>query len=244
MKKTLLLFGFLFITAVQAQFTVTKHYGTAITNGQVFTYTTLDYAEASLGFFVHNNTTSDINIRIECVEITNGTGAGMELCFGDVCLSSVSAGYYYPSHPVTIAPNGTNSEFDHFYNTNPGDGQNPIEYKFRFFQVDSQGDEIGDSLMITYRYAGTLGIDGFDFSNELGAVGVMLKSTLIGNDLDIKTLKNVQAVMYDINGHLISNQALNAGNHSINTANLSSGVYIMQFKNEQGQSGSARFIKK
>src|SRR5687768_10256725 len=122
MRKVLFILGLLAFTTSNAQVTVTKTNGTPIANGQVFTFNSLEYENAYFGFLVHNNTASSVDVRILCESITNATGAGMELCFGNVCLASVSTGNAYPSTAVTIAPGGTNSEFDHFLNSNAGTG--------------------------------------------------------------------------------------------------------------------------
>lgn len=240
MKKALLILGLLFIGAAQAQITVTKHDGTPILNGDVFTFNSLNYDDAIMEFFVHNNSSVPILTRIECVSVTGASGAGMELCFGNVCLSSVAAGNAYPSNAVTILPGGTNSQFDHFLNTNPGNGTTIIDYVFKFYQENSEGDAVGNDVTITYRYNPLLSAEGF----TLSSTGVALKSTVVENQLDIKASRNVQMEMFDVNGKLIRKQNLNAGDHSIDASDLNSGIYILNFKTESNQQSSAKFIKK
>ena len=242
MKKLFLLAGLIFFGAVNAQFAVTDHEGNPILDGSVHSYSSTSIDEATLGFFVQNTGTSNITMKIQCMEISNATGAGMELCFGDVCLSSVSVGTAYPPGPgVVLAPGATNSQFDHFFNTNPGDGVNyPMDYVFRFYQLDSEGDEIGTPLFMTYRYTGTLATAEF----ELAAVGASIQSTLVNDVLNINANKNVSLQLFDVNGKLITSYRLASGNHSLDVSSFSTGMYIANFSNDEGQQYSAKIVKK
>lgn len=226
------------MNTAQAQFSVTKHDGTPIADNQVLTFNSLNYMDALLEFYVHNNSNAPISMQIECVEITNGTGSGMELCFGNVCLSSVSPGQYYPNIPVTILPGGTNSQFDHFLNSNPGDGQNPIDYQFRFFMVNSEGDEVGPSTSFIYRYAPQLGVE----SSEAGRMGIVVRSA--NNNLEIQSAQNADVAIYDMNGKMLTTQKLESGISSVDVAHLSAGVYILNFKNAAGKTAAEKFVKR
>ena len=121
MKNKLVLLALFFVACLQAQMVVKKTDGTVMTDGQIFTYSSTIYAQALLGFYVQNTSTSDnIRIKIKCESITNADGVNMQLCFGGVCLSSITAGNSYPSgQPVIIAPGAsTINAFDDFYNQN------------------------------------------------------------------------------------------------------------------------------
>lgn len=239
MRKVLFILGLLAFTVSNAQVTVTKTDGTPISNGQIFAFNSLEYEEAYFGFLVHNNTSSSIDVRILCESITNATGAGMELCFGNVCLASVSTGNAYPSTAVTIAPGGTNSEFDHFLNSNAGTG-GVVDYKFTFYIEDEFGGSAAEILTMTYRYDATLATDGFSAANQ----GAMLKSSVVENNLEVKALKNVQLEMFDVNGKSILRENLTSGEHTLDVSNLASGVYIVSFNTENNQKSTAKFIKK
>ncbi len=224
----------------QAQVTVTKSDGTLINNNQVFTFNSLDYEEANFGFLVHNDTPSNIQVRILCESIVNATGAGMELCFGNVCLASVSAGNAYPSNSVTIPAGGTNSEFDHFLNSNPGTG-GVSDYVFTFYIEDEFGGAASNILTMTYRYdANALSTDGFATSKNFA----LLKSSVVENNLEIKASKNVVLEIFDINGKTIKIQNLDAGDHSIDASDLNAGIYIANFRTDSNQQSSVKFIKK
>lgn len=240
MKKVLLFLAVLAVSATQAQITVTKTDGTPITNGQVFTFNSLEYEAAYFGFLVHNNTASSVDVRILCENITNATGAGMELCFGNVCLASVSTGNAYPSTAVTIAPGGTNSQFDHFLNSNAGNG-GIVDYKFTFYIEDEFGGSAADILTMTYRYNPSLANDQFSVANANGA---LLKSSVVNNTLEVKALKNVQMEIFNVNGQAVRRENLTTGDHGIDVSDLASGMYIVSFNTETNQKSTAKFIKK
>jgi Secretion system C-terminal sorting domain len=224
-----------------SQMTLKKLDGTPINNGDLLSFSTLEDPDNYLGIKVYNSATTAINVRIKCENITNADGSEVQLCFGDVCVGTIAAGNSYPNNPSIIPANGVNGDFDHFLNLNPGTDPNAnVEYVFRFYQVDN-GIEIGNSITFTYRYIAPLSTTNF---NSLQSVGVLLKSTIIQNLLEITTLQNVQMIVYDLNGNQIKNQNLNSGDYSIDVSNLSSGVYILSFKNEEGQNISKKIIKK
>lgn len=240
MKKTLSILTILLFGITQAQVTVTRTDGTPISNNQVFTFNSLNYEEANFGFLVQNNTSATIKAKILCANIINATGAGMELCFGNVCLASVSAGSAYPSNAVTILPGGTNSIFDHFLNSSPGTG-GVSDYVFTFYIEDEFGGSAADILTMTYRYdANALSTDGFAPSKNFA----LLKSSVVENNLEIKASKNVQLEIFDINGKTIKRQNLDAGDHSIDASELSAGMYIANFRTDSNQQSSVKFIKK
>ncbi len=238
MKKVLFFLGLLACTAVQAQITVTKTDGTPIANNQIFSFNSLEYDDAYFGFLVHNNTSASIDVKILVQSITNATGAGMELCFGNVCLASVSQGNAYPSSAVTIAPGGTNSEFDHFLNSNPGTG-GVVDYRFTFYIEDEFGGLASEILSMTYRYDATLAADSFTAPQT----SAQLKSSVVQNTLEIKTFNNTTLEVFDVNGKLLRKENLMGGEHTLDVSDLASGVYIARF-NSDSQSSTAKFIKK
>lgn len=240
MKKVLLFLGLLAVSATQAQMSVTKSDGTPVTEGQVFSFNSLDYEDAYFGFLVHNNSSQTITARIECVNVINGTGAGMELCFGDVCLASVSPGHAYPSSAVAIAPGGTNSQFDHFLNTTPNNG-GITDYIFKFYMEDAMGDPVGNSVTVTYRYDPN-GLSTTAFNAN--ATTAMVKSSIVENNLEIRASKNVQMELFDVNGKSVNRQNLSAGDHSIDVSRLSAGIYILSFNTESNQKSSVKIVKK
>ncbi|SCY77391.1 T9SS type A sorting domain-containing protein [Flavobacterium caeni] len=238
MKKVLFILGLLVCTATQAQITVTKTDGTPIANNQVFTFTSTEYDDAYLGFLVHNNTAASIDVRILVESVTNPTG-GMELCLGNVCLSNVVQGNAYPSSAVTIAPGGTNSEFDHFWNTHANNG-GVSDYKFTFYIEDEFGGSAAEIVSMIYRYdPNALATDVFSSSAQTA----VLKSGLVSNVLEVKATKNTLLEIFDVNGKSLRKEQLSSGEHIVDVSDFASGVYIARF-NADNQSATTKFIKK
>lgn len=226
-----------------AQMSLTKIDGTPINDGDVFNFTSALEPDSYLGIKVINNSNSDINVKVKCVNIINSNGSNVQLCFGNICVPNITTGNSYPNVPAFIEANSSNGNFDHFLNTNTGINPNlPVEYAFRFYQVDDNGIEIGNTVSFTYRYSATL--SNQSFSNQLSTLGVSLKSNIVTNSLEIEASKNTQMSMYDINGKLVREQNLNSGSHSIDTSILNSGTYILSFRNNEGQTATSKIIKK
>lgn len=245
MKKIFLLLSVLFLNFAfaQSQMTVTKIDGTPITDGSLIAFGSTDITTATLGFFVRNNSNTDIDVRIKCISLT-GTGMGMQLCFGGLCYNNVIAGNSYPAFPVTIAPGQTNTAFDHFYNSNADTGGATMkDYTFKFFQVDTNGVEVGNSVTFTYRYNPTLSVNKVTAFDQLENIGVNLKSNVLGNALLIDASKTNELTIYDLNGKLIMTETLILGANTVDVSNLSKGMYILNFKNEDGKSASLKAIK-
>jgi hypothetical protein len=239
MKNKIAFVFLLAITSLQAQITLSKHDGTIISNGQVLSYSSLEYSQASFEFFVRNTGSTSTRVFVECVSTTNTDGTAFELCFGNQCLSEVAAGNSYPDTPVTLAPNGVNGNFDHFYNANPGNGQ-VMDLVFRFYQIDLGGNEIGNSITFTYRYNPNLATDSF---SALAALGVRLQSTTMQNQLELTADKSMQLELVDMAGKTVQQTSINQGVNQVDVAQLSAGVYVARFRDNQGASSSIKVVK-
>lgn len=227
-----------------SQITLTRHNLTPIVDGQVLAFNSVEYTAAELDFYVKNNSTTSTKVKIRCESLLNNDGTGFELCFGDQCLSSVQEGDSYPSSPypaVTLAPNTTNGNFDHFLNTEAGTGTFPKDYVFRFYQINNSGVEISNSITLTYRYDPTLSNAEV---NQLQNSGVLIKSTIVENQLDLDVLKSTTMQIYDLNGKLVLNKTLDYGIQSIDVSNFNAGTYVVNFKNDNGSVTTKKIIKK
>ena len=232
MKKKLLLISiFLVAMTMNAQYTLEDSDGNLIEDGDVITFNVLGYPDANWDFYVNNTSSSDnIYMKIEFVSAVNANGSMMELCFG-LCYTGITIGNSYPPNNefVEIAPGEQTGPGNHLVNSEPGNGTDAVEYVFRYYQVDATGNnEIGTSLTITYRYDPLLGVGDFNKLN------VAISSTIINNELIVEADEDLEMVMYDLQGRLVKTQKLNIGRQSINTSDLSSQIYIVQFKNNQG----------
>tara|TARA_B100000945_G_scaffold290523_1_gene264330 strand:- start:789 stop:1292 length:504 start_codon:yes stop_codon:yes gene_type:complete len=156
----------------------------------------------------------------------------MEFCFGE-CYFGVSLGLSYPlSSYVSIEPGETQvSSGDHFFNQDQGDGTNPVEYSFRFYMVDQNGDEVVSipelqtDYRVNYMYSSTLGINEYDSSK--------LKFRFNGNEFIINSNENMYLSMYTIEGKKIFKQNIFIGDNFINFTSTNNKFLILNFETEE-----------
>ena len=209
--------------------------GIVIDDNEVLEFSEITYPDASFDFYVRNDSSEDINVKVEVTSMSGTDGSLMELCFGE-CYNGISANQSYPSNSfVTIAPNDTQaSSGDHFFNEDPGDGSTPVEYTFRFYMVDQDGNEVVSQaelmteVHVGYYYSSTLSIDDFDqinatFSHSNGI-------------LKIHSEKQYQLNIYDIRGSLIIEKDIQIGDNYINSSIIPNHMYLLNFIEENGTS--------
>lgn len=240
MKKMLLIIA-VFFTAIsmnaQNPYTVTDHDGVEITEGMIIEFNTHEYPDSSLDYFVTNNSSEEIFMRIEFVSAVNANGQGFELCFGQ-CYYNLVVGESVPPVPnfVSILPGATTLEGNHFAATLPS--ALVQDYNFRFHQTDSEGNDIGNNLNFTYRLDTTLGV------NDVNELEVSLASTVINNDMEVNAVEEMNMVIYNLQGKIVNSQTINVGHQLINMSNLSSQMYIVKFSNNEGASKTIKVVKK
>lgn len=248
MKKISLLFIFLFITSISfAQFTVEDYDGVPIEDGDVRVFNSLESTggitnESTLNFWINNlSTENEIFMKIRLESITNADGSEYQFCFGDLCIFDVHEGTTYPVSgvPETIPPGGTNLPENKFQNDNPGDGENyPVDYVWKFFQVDEDDNEIGESITFTYRFDPNLSVS--DFENNLG---VIMQNTVATDYLNIQSKNTLSYEVLSITGQKINQGHIAAGLNSINTSSLQTGLYFIRFF-EGNSSTTVKFVVK
>jgi hypothetical protein len=239
--KTLFVSIFCLVSSLSfSQMTMTKLDGTPINNGDVITFNTAVDPGSYLGFKIYNSSSEDISVKTRVVSIVNAPGSSLQFCIGPICVSNLIVGNVYPSNlPVVIPANGENSNFDHLLNTY-SNGAAIIDYVLKMFQVDAGGAEVGNSITFTYRYNPNLATTTFNQDN----LGVSIKSTLVDSHIELDVLNNVTVAMYDLSGKLLQNSELTSGQQTIDVSNLTSGNYILNFINNEGQTSSIKFIKR
>lgn len=243
MKRIFIALICFFTFAASAQMTLKRLDGTPINDGDVLTFDVAEEPGSYLGIKVYNASDEQMNVKVKCISFTNTDGTNVQLCLGDVCLGTIIAGNSYPPNfPAIIDPTSENGNFDHFLNLNPGiDTSIPVEYVFKFYQLNNSGIEIGNSVTFSYRYASALGVSNF---NQLEQSGVILKSNIVTNEIEMIASKNVHYTLFDVNGKSLASQNITIGNHSLDVTNLNSGVYILSIENSNGQKSATRIIKK
>ncbi len=240
MKRNLFFLFALTTALVSAQFTVETHDGDPIVDGQTIAFNVFGYGVAEIPFYVNNESTTDqIFMKIEFVSAVNNDGSDVELCFG-LCYTGLTIGQSYPpgSEVVTIEPGqNQNQEGDHFVNLGDGNGS-PIEYVFRFYQVDGAGSEIGDDLTFTYRYDPNLSV------GDQNLVNAKIASTDVKDVLVVEATEATQLRIFDVQGRVVANEQLTAGNNSVNVAHLPSQMYLVELSNNKGANQVTKIVKR
>ena len=242
MKKNYVLL-LLFVSQLSiSQISITS-YGVPVTNGAVLAKNQIGYPQAEILFRVRNNGTTTTNVWAKCESLLNNNGSMFQFCFADVCFAEVQQGVVYPIQALTLTPGSSNGNFDHFLNDNSGNGTYPLDFVFKFFQTNQAsqgGTEVGNAITFTYRFDPTLSTDEVD---QLQTSGVIVKSTVIDTELNLDVLKGTAMTIYDLNGKSVYGANLEYGIQSIDVSNLSAGIYIISFTNEEGITSTKKIIK-
>ena len=244
MKKTILsiLLSVLLGNVLNAQYTVNKIDGTPLVNNQIIEFTTSNSSAAELKFVVNNTGTENLDFRVRCMNLVNNTGLNFQLCFGYDCFSSVSTGVIYPDYQVIVNAGENRAGLgDNLKNFNPGDGVNyPMDFSFRFFTKNLAGAIVGENLNITYRYQGPLSISQKD---KLNLMGVKVINTLVNEFVGLEIQKNVTYDLVNLQGQRVSGGLL-INNTNLDLSNLQSGLYLLNFSNNEGMYDSVKIVKK
>lgn len=228
------------VALAQAQYTVTDRAGNVLHDGDVLEFGTLgpDPA-ASYDFYVTNdNPSEEIYTRIEFVDAINADGSMFELCYGQ-CYTGITIGQTVPPAPevLAIGVGETTLEGNHFLNADPGNGTDNLDYIFAFHQYEADGvTEIGTPLTFTYRYNPTLAV------KDNTKVDLTIQSTMVGNELVLQVNEPIDMQIYDLRGRMVKQAHFETGRQVVNTADLSSQVYLARFSNGNGASQTTKII--
>ena len=251
MKKIpLLLFAYSIFVSVnvfsQVEYAITVEDldGNTLNDNQILQFDTLEYPDASFTYKVRNNTSETIRVRVEVESFSGTDGSMMELCFGE-CYFGISQGQSYPinnAQPfVYIGPGETQiADGDHFFNSDPGDGNIPVEYTFRFYISDENGDgvvsqaELQTDYTIGYYYSSTLSVTDVNDTNFQISYNSKLLNIISPTDCKLE--------IFDIQGKLVNTHELNFGVNSIFNQNLEGKVFIFKFQFSDGNHHFKKFI--
>ena len=251
MKKIpLLLFAYSIFVSVnvfaQVEYAITVEDldGNSLSDNQILQFDTLEYPDASFTYKVRNNTSETIRVRVEVESFSGTDGSMMELCFGE-CYFGVTQGQSYPinnAQPfVYIGPGETQiADGDHFFNSDPGDGNIPVEYTFRFYISDENGDgvvsqaELQTDYTIGYYYSSTLSVTDVNDTNFQISYNSKLLNIISPTDCKLE--------IFDIQGKLVNTHELNFGVNSIFNQNLEGKVFIFKFQFSDGNHHFKKFI--
>lgn len=241
-KKILLITAFFCFLFFNAQMVVKKSDGTVITDGSVFSYNSVDTDESILHFVVYNTATNDIKVRVLCESITNSDGSDFEFCFGGNCMPFVIVGQNYPPSGFTLPAGSNSGDGDHFWNKKAVSttGLYPMNFVFKFYQIDAFGNQIGSPVRITYKSLENLTTNEVDFNKY----GISLKSTLINDNIELNAKIAGNIYLFDSTGKLVTSKIIYKGENKINVSQSKSGIYILNFEGNDGKIGNIKLIKK
>jgi hypothetical protein len=224
-----------------AQFTVNKIDGTPFQNNEVIEFTSHSNAASELKFVVNNTSTENLDFRIRCMDIVNATGTNFQLCWAYECIPNVAFNGIYPSFQNVInAGANTTGLGDSFKNFNPGDGTNyPMDFSFRFFTRDLNGNNVGNTFNLTYRYQGPLSLEQKD---KLNLMGVKVLNTYVNSFIGLEIQKNVDYSVANIQGQKILSGNLD-NNSNLDLSSFQTGIYFLTFNNAEGLSDSIKIYK-
>lgn len=202
-------------------------------------------------FKVRNNSENTINVQAELVEVVNGLpeegSQELQFCFSKDCYTDIVIGLVYPTDgqfaDILAGATHRDDSFDHIVNFYvPTDG-GVVDYIFRFFEVEVNEDgevlgEIGESLLLTYRYNPTLSTPDFN------ADFALLKSTILKDAMEIELDSDATLSMYDMLGREVLNRNLTSGAHHIALPSLSSNMYFVQLSNKEGAKQTIKVLVK
>ena len=230
---TILFFSSLFTNSQnEFAFVIESEDGEILDNNQVLEFNSVQYPNASYTFFVRNLTSEPINVRAEVLNISGTDGSMMEFCFGE-CYFGIDLNTPYPLNSfVTIEQGETQTSVgDHFFNQDPGDGTNPVSFQFRFYMVDSEGNEVFSipelitDYFVTYQYqAQSFSLDE-NFSENFQ---IFLDQKI----LTISAPSEYTVSLFDISGKNILTTQLNEGINSIDVSYIDNGIYILKFNDD------------
>ena len=248
MKIKIFLYSILFFCSLllnsqnEYAFVIESEDGGVLENNQVLEFNSVQYPNASYIFFVRNLTSESINVRAEVLSVSGTDGSLMEFCFGE-CYFGVDLNTPYPLNSfVIIEPGETQTSVgDHFFNQDPGDGTNPVSFQFRFYMVDSEGNEVMSipelmtDYFITYQYqAQSFNLDE-NFSENI-------QLYLSQKILSISTTLEYTFSLFDISGKKIITAKLNEGINSIDVSNIADGIYILKFNDDLNRSDYRKIL--
>lgn len=240
----LIIFSLSSYSQIEYAITLEDLEGNSYSDNDVLQFDSFEYPDASFTYKIRNNISETIRVRVEVESFSGTDGSMMELCFGE-CYFGVSLGQSYPINQaqpyVFIAANDTQiADGDHFFNSDPGNGDDPVEYSFRFYMCDETGEqlvsqaELQTDFSINYYYSASLGLNNLD---DLKLVYYVLNDKLIINSESDLSLK-----VYDLAGKIISENLILSGNNSIDIMNLLEKHVILKFESEGSQIISKKIL--
>jgi hypothetical protein len=246
MKKIVLTLSLLVGSLISAQdFTVTNGDNGVITDGEVFTFTSLG-ADSNIHIQINNNSDQDLYFKLKAESGENTNGVLVNFCFGQVCLPQFNPGQYVPPaayENIMISPGGTNDINDKFFITTDATIENtPVVFDFGLYQYDSadQDQTTGTKVLsFSYQYAPTASTP----SITLQKLGVQVDNTLVKDVFSFTAENALNVELFDLNGKVLAQYQTEAGQQTLDLSSLQNAVYIVKFASKEGKVAYSKIVK-
>lgn len=234
LKKSLLALCLATFGYVNAQFTMfTADGNTVIEDNHTVTYNTTDNT-AEFEFKFKNETNADIFLRGEVVEMEGADGTQVQFCM-EQCLNNVQVGTIVPTQGgFLVVANSTSPNFGtYFWNMNSSSDYK--KYRFKIYQIDASGNQMGDAVHINYIYdANSVGVQ------DVQQFGFDIYPTVVKDNFTIELLDDSTVEVVNIQGKVVKNLKLKQGANSVNIEGIGAGVYFVRVL---GRANSIKIIK-
>jgi len=241
MRKALTIITFLLITiqTINAQFIVYEEDEgtTPYTDYQIFETHSLDLSLLGtlFDYRIKNTGTAPIEIRIHVDSVINSNGDA-EFCYNNMCTHPVLQGYTYPDpsendhiiiQPGQLQPYASVAKFA---NITPGiDPTKPVDYVFKFYQIDSQGNEIGTPLHVRCRYTSP----SMSINPQTTNHNILVYPNPASDIVTINSESNISEInIIDITGKVIKRQSMLNDENTIDVSSFVPGFYFIAFYDE------------
>lgn len=242
MKKIIILALFAFSSTLQAQIVSFTGNGEEITEGQTFTYNTTNERVAKLNLLATNLSDTAINLKLKANSVSEPSDLNIQFCFGGECYSNIVNGSTVPSgvSGVTLQPGQSNTQEDHFWNANPGNGTDPVTYSISLIQVDNSGAEIATLRTFNYVYSATAGTTDF---SALQNMGITVRNTVVNSLFEVNANQDASLQLININGQVVKTAAVKTGAQAIDLSGVASAVYFARFTTAQNKTAQIKIVK-
>lgn len=198
--------------------------------------------EAKLHLFISNNTSHDIYIRGQIVEMVNTDGSLAQFCIGGPsgnCFNPLNTDTFYPvTEGGVMYANSNWGMFDYFINL---DDTNLAQYTVRFSQTDGTGNEIeGTDFTFTYLYDE----DGMGVNDVQSRSIAEVYPTVAKGFTNVNLKEDANVQILNIEGRVVKNLSLKKGQSQLDLNGLSAGVYWVTFKGVSGVNTNIRVLVK
>ncbi|MCK5776194.1 MAG: T9SS type A sorting domain-containing protein [Bacteroidales bacterium] len=215
--------------------------GDLIENGQNIDVNVIDldaFETVSHEYFVRNNSTSAIDIKMRQEPVSLIEGAEFSFCFG----SCFPPGTNETPHSVKVDAEttvGTSGIFTGHYHAHGNSGNSIIRYTY--FNVSN----LNDTLSFTITFQDATGIANVDENAVINAFPNPT-SDILYISYDLKMMTNGYLNVYDALGKKVIVQEINSSNGQIelNVSDLPQGIYLYNFQSGNMKSKTYKLLIK